>query len=259
MNPFSHNRLAWNQQVAQGNPWTIPVDEATIAAAKQGHWKLLLTPLKYVPRAWFGAIEGAKVLALASGGGQQGPILAAAGAQVTVFDASPAQLARDREVALREGLDISIIEGDMADLSVFEDETFDLVFNPCSTMFVPYVRPIWQEVSRVLKPQGTLLAGVANPLLYLFPDPEDDPETPLTARYTIPYADSTAFNSEKIREFAEQGRPLEYGHTLADLIGGQLEAGLVLKGFFEDTLPDSFGPLARLIPLFIATRAEKQI
>src|SRR5258708_23879626 len=45
-----------------------------------------------------------RILCLASGGGQQGPILAAAGAQVTVFDASAGQLAQDRYVAEREGL-----------------------------------------------------------------------------------------------------------------------------------------------------------
>ena len=38
-------------------------------------------------------MKGLKVLCLASGGGQQGPILAAIGADVTVFDNSQGQLA----------------------------------------------------------------------------------------------------------------------------------------------------------------------
>jgi hypothetical protein len=39
--------------------------------------------------------------------GQQGPILAAAGARVTVLDNSPRQLSQDRMVAERDGLEIN--------------------------------------------------------------------------------------------------------------------------------------------------------
>jgi 2-polyprenyl-3-methyl-5-hydroxy-6-metoxy-1,4-benzoquinol methylase len=63
-------------------------------------------------------LPGADVLCLASGGGQQGPLLAAAGASVTVLDASPRQLEQDRAVAARDGLVIRTVEGDMADLSM---------------------------------------------------------------------------------------------------------------------------------------------
>ena len=81
------------------------------------------------------------MLCLASGGGQQGPILAAAGANVTVFDNSPRQLAQDRLVADREGLAIETVLGDMADLSAFPDARFDLIVHPVSNVFVPDVRP----------------------------------------------------------------------------------------------------------------------
>ena len=55
------------------------------------------------------------VLCLASAGGQQAPIFAAAGAMVTSFDNSPVQLAKDELVADRDGLDIHLVQGDMAD------------------------------------------------------------------------------------------------------------------------------------------------
>jgi 2-polyprenyl-3-methyl-5-hydroxy-6-metoxy-1,4-benzoquinol methylase len=91
-----------------------------------------------VPRDWFPAdLTGVAVLALASGGGQQGPVLAAAGADVTVFDNSPRQLGRDREVAEREGLALRTVLGDMRDLSAFPGDSFDLVFNPVSNTFCP--------------------------------------------------------------------------------------------------------------------------
>ena len=55
-------------------------------------------------------MRGRDVLCLASGGGQQAPLLAAAGARVTSWDNSPQQLALDRHVAEREGLALEIVD-----------------------------------------------------------------------------------------------------------------------------------------------------
>jgi 2-polyprenyl-3-methyl-5-hydroxy-6-metoxy-1,4-benzoquinol methylase len=104
--------------------WTVPVSPEEIARARRGDFSVLLTPKKAVPREWFPAqMKGSKVLCLASGGGQQSPIFAAAGADVTVLDNSPQQLARDQEVAAREGLSIQTVEGDMRDLGAFRSDT----------------------------------------------------------------------------------------------------------------------------------------
>jgi hypothetical protein len=43
--------------------------------------------------------------------------------------------------------------------------------------------------------------------------------------------------------------------TLQDQIGGQLDAGFLLAGFYEDR--DSAHPLAKLLPTFAATRAVR--
>jgi SAM-dependent methyltransferase len=161
----AYNREAWNHQVDSGNEWTVPVSPETIATVREGRWHVLLIP---VPREWFPAMSGADVLCLACGGGQQGPIFAAAGANVTVFDNSPRQLAQDRLVAEREGLTIRTVEGDMADLSAFADGSFDLVFHPVSNVFAEDVLPVWREAYRVLRPGGILLTGFMNPAIYIF-------------------------------------------------------------------------------------------
>ena len=72
-----HNRAAWDALVAAGNQWTVPVDAATIAAARGGEWELVLTPTKPVPREWYPALKDEPVLLLAGAGGQQAPVLAA--------------------------------------------------------------------------------------------------------------------------------------------------------------------------------------
>src|SRR5690606_26725418 len=136
MDILSHNRKAWDKEVESGNPWTVPVPSEQVSAARRGEWQVVLTPTKPVPRGWFPQdLNGVDVLGLASGGGQQGPILAAAGARVTVLDNSPNQLARDRMVAERDGLDLRLVLGDMANLGEFPDESFTLIFNPVSTCF----------------------------------------------------------------------------------------------------------------------------
>ena len=62
-----------------------------------------LTVGKKVPKEWFEKASGKKILGLACGGGQQGPIFAAKGYDVTVMDFSTSQLQKDAMVAKREG------------------------------------------------------------------------------------------------------------------------------------------------------------
>ena len=252
----AYNREAWDREVERGNEWTIPVDEDIIEAARGGRWEVLLTDTRPVPKAWFPDLDGADVLCLASGGGQQAPVFAAAGANVTVLDNSPGQLDRDRLIAEREPLDLTTVEGDMADLSAFSDESFDLVFHPVSNLFVPDVRPVWSEAFRVLRRGGTLLAGFLNPAVYIFDLELMDRDGELRVRYTLPYADATSKSDEKVRRQIERGEPLEFSHTLEDQIGGQTEAGFVIAGFYEDRHRDD--PLAARMPTLIATRAIKE-
>src|SRR6516225_4107017 len=121
INVRAHNRAAWDKNVAEGNRWTIPVSPADVERARRGDLQILLTPSKPIPASWFPPLRDLPVLSLASGGGQQGPLLAAAGAKVTVLDNSPRQLEQDRLVARREGLHIEIADADAADLSMFAD------------------------------------------------------------------------------------------------------------------------------------------
>ncbi len=252
----AHNRSAWDREVERGNQWTVPVSEAVIAAARRGEWEILLTPSKPVPRAWFPDLAGTDLLCLASGGGQQGPTLAAAGARVTVLDNSPAQLAQDRFVAEREGLAITLVEGDMADLSAFSDQSFDLIVHPVSNTFVPDVRPVWREAFRVLRRGGALLAGFTNPAAYLFDYDLADRSGIFQVKYALPYSDASSLPAEERQRIIESGAPLEFSHTLEDQIGGQLDAGFLLSDLFEDGYTEEANdPLTKYMPMFIATRA----
>lgn len=252
---LSYNRDAWNRQVTELNEWTVPVLPEKVAKARRGEWEIVLTPLKPVPRDWFSPLKGAKVLGLASGGGQQGPILAAAGAHVTIFDNSPAQLAQDRLVAEREGLAIETVQGDMADLSRFSDATFDLIVHPCSNCFVPDVKVVWREAYRVLKKGGVLLSGFVNPVAFAL-DPDLLDQGVLQIKYSLPYSDLDLTEAERKR-YSDKGEPLCFGHTFEDQIGGQIAAGFAITGFYEDKWDLKNSPLSAKMNCFVATRALK--
>jgi len=253
MDVRKYNREKWDLQVEYGNPWTIPCSSEMIAAARKGEWSVLLTEQKYVPRSWFPTdLHGWDILCLASGGGQQGPVLAAAGANVTVFDNSSRQLAQDRMVAKRDGLELVTVEGDMRDLSVFGDGCFDLVFHPVSNVFCPEVVPVWREAFRVLRAGGVLLAGFGNPAVYIFDGPLAEKGV-FEVIYKLPFDATQLTDDERLREFGVDS-PLEFSHSLEEQIGGQLEAGFVLIGLYEDR---QNSPLGQYMPAYIATRAIK--
>lgn len=254
-----HNRRAWDRESASGaSEWSEPVSPALIAQARAGELPIVLTPSAVVPNAWFDTLRDARILGLASGGGQQVPMLAAAGGRVTSFDNSAEQLARDLEVARREGLTIKTELGDMADLSRFETDSFDLVFNPVSTVFVADIARVWREVHRVLRPGGRLLTGVMNPAIYLFDQEAIEQGAPALLTHKLPYSDVTHLTEEKLRARIAAGEALEYSHTLDTLIGDLLRAGFMLKDFYEDGWSDDATPLNPFFKVSFAMLAIAQ-
>ena len=254
MDIASYNRQAWDKAVEKNNKWTQVVSKEVIEQARSGKFEILLTPLKPIPSDWLGDVRGKTVLCLASGGGQQTPILAAAGAKVTVLDNSPNQLAQDQKVADREGLTITTVLGDMRDLSMFENNHFDLIVHPCSNSFIPNVEPVWQECSRVLKTGGHLLSGFINPCFYIF-DYDSTVKGPLEVRHKLPYSDQSHLTEQELIQLTHDQEPLMFSHSLEALIQGQIDSGLIVTGLYEDTWNE--GVLSEYLPTFIATKSTK--
>lgn len=255
MNFLEKNQELWDKRADESYIWSKPVSSEVINRAKNGEWKIGVIVGDPVPREWFPEdLVGKKVLCLASGGGQQGPVLAAAGADVTVFDYSVNQLEQDRMVAERDGLQIQTVQGDMRDLSMFSDESFDVIVHPWSNCYVDNVLPVWNEAYRVLKKGGTLISGFANPTEYIF-DLRAMNEGKLVPRHKLPYSDLTSISKEELQELVfDQGEGICFGHTLEDQIGGQIKAGFVIAGFYEGR---GGTPLDQFMSGSIATKAVK--
>jgi ubiquinone/menaquinone biosynthesis C-methylase UbiE len=148
------------------NKW----DELVLSDVPCGRPKTDLNPQK--AKEWLdkenilGDLTNKKVLCLASGGGQQSIGFALLGADVTVTDFSEEQLKKDKEVAEKYSKDIRIIKTDMRDLSMFEDNEFDIVYQPYSINYVLEIDKVFDEVERVTKIGGIYHLMFHNPYVH---------------------------------------------------------------------------------------------
>ena len=249
MNYQDINAQTIDQWVDEGWEWGRPVTHEEYAAALCGHAQIFLTPTTPVPAAWLGDVKGKRVLGLASGGGQQMPLLTAMGARCTVLDYSPRQLESERIVAAREGYSIDIVRADMTKPLPFADEAFDLIVHPVSNCYVESVEPIFRECYRVLKKGGALLSGLDNGVAFMF---DNDEERVVN---TFPF--NPLKNPEQMAQLEADNSGVQFSHTMEEQLGGQLRAGFTLVDLYEDT--SGSGNLhEHNIPTFIATRAVKR-
>lgn len=230
-----------NQLVENQVHWSARATEEQMQNARSGRLNLTLGSSKSVPNKWIANIKGKDVLCLAGAGGLQAPLLACAGANVTVLDISEKMLENDRVVAKQNQLDIRIEHGNMCDLSRFADGSFDYVINPASLFYVPDVKPVFKECYRVLKKGGSLIIAAPNPIAYVCDFVEDESGGYYKAVNRMPYR-STDFDNQKDW--------IEYGHTMEDYIGGQIACGFVISGYVEEQTDD-------ITDLNFMTKADK--
>jgi len=236
----------------EGWIWSTPVSKEVCEKARRGEWDVVLTPRKPVPKEWFPLMEGSKLLGLASGGGQQMPVFALLGADCTIMDLSEKQLENERFISTRENYSIEIVKADMTKRFPFEDCSFDIIFHPVSNCFIEDVRHVWRECFRVLRKGGVLLAGMENGINFLF----DNYESPLTIVNKLPF--NPLKDPALMEKLAAGDDGVQFSHTFDEQIGGQIEAGFVITGAYEDyNTPDEKDALSDTIPTFWATRAVK--
>lgn len=242
------NAKTIDRWVEGGWEWSIPVTHEQFQAALEGDWEIFMTPTVPVPRTWLGELRGARVLGLASAGGQQMPLLTAAGAETTVLDYSPRMLDQDRFVAEREGIEMAIIRADMTEPLPFEDGAFDLIVHPVSNCYVEAIAPIFKECWRVLKPGGILVSGLDIGTNYIV----DPTERHIVER--LPF--NPLRNEDQRAKCQADGSGYQFSHTPGEQLQAQLDAGFRLTHVVDDT--NGQGYLHEMgIPSFLLTRAVK--
>ena len=215
-----------NELVDKGVGFSVPVtcDEihefkATKALASN---RFFSPPPEWIPDN----ISSMKVLLIAGAGGQQAPLFAAIGADVTVIDISEKMLEQDRAIAIRENLKINIEKGNISDLSRFSNEYFDMIINPPSLFYLPDIIPAFKECYRAMKNGGIFIMSAPNPIDYICN--YDSERDIYIACNKLPF-----IAHEHDKRCADSGW-VEYGHTLESYIGGQVNYGLSITGFYED-------------------------
>ena len=227
MNVYEQVERNINELVENNVNWSACATSEEMQNAKEGKLTIKFFD-KEIPSDWLNDIKGKKILCLA-------------GAEVTVLDISEKMLEKDRKIAEVEQLNIKIEKGNMCDLSRFSDGSFDYILNPTSLMYVPNVKPVFKECYRVLKNGGIFIMMAPSPINYLCDFIDDENGGYYKAVNRMPYCSA---------DFDSSSNWVEYGHTMEDYIGGQIESGFVINGYSECQLED-------ITELHFLTRAIK--
>ena len=111
-----------------------------------------------------------------------------------------------------------------------------------------------KKIYRVLRPGGSFITAFDNPVAYSLDLEAYNKNNEMKLIHSIPYSDIKTLSKEEIKS----KKYLEFGHSLSDLIGGQIEAGFKITGFYEDYWGKGFNKIIdSIIPQFIATKAVK--
>ena len=155
MNPIhDHNRAAWDARVQRSQRFTVAATDDEMERPLE-----ILDPL-----GWLGNdVKDRSILCLGAGGGRHGPMLANAGARVSVVDLRPVQLRLDQDLAELRGLQVETVETSIDDLSMLADAEYEAVMQPVSTCYVPDIRLAYRELARVMKPDGIYISRHKQP------------------------------------------------------------------------------------------------
>lgn len=245
-----HNRAAWDRLAKKQDRLARPARDVDFA-----------NPLQSVDGpGWLGGnITGKRVLCLAAGGGRQGPIYAAAGADVTVVDISPAMLELDRAVAAERNIDLKTIESSMDNLSALADESFEIVIHPVSTCYVPDVVPVYREIARVLCGGGIYISQHKQPTSLQSSIQAEQGNF----RIIHPYYGSDPLPPLAIPNLVREEGTLEYVHRWEQLLGAMCRAGLVIEDLTEpchakpDAEAGSFSQRCQFVAPYVRVKARK--
>jgi len=223
-----HNRQRWNELAAAGVQYSQPWLDLDESKARE----------QVDPLGLLGDLKGRPVLCLAGGGGQQSAAFGLLGASVTVFDLSDEMLARDRSAARHYGLDIATIQGDVRDMSTFQADRFDVVWQAHSLSFIPDISALFDGVVRVLRSGGIYHLSAWNPLAYGADERWTGEGYLLPERY-VEGAEAVCGDGHWDITDADGNAkrvpgPREFRHTLTATLNGLICRGFVLLDVHEE-------------------------
>src|SRR3989441_2397890 len=171
-----------------------------------GNWLLALEEPE-VDRA-LGDVANLDLLDAGCGTGRHALRLAEAGARVTAIDFAEAMLAKARA---KPGADrVRFLAHDVTTVLPFADRSFDRALSALVLEHITGVRAFFAELGRVARHDGRIVVTAMHPAMF---------EKGISANFRD--------------DAGAEIRPRSYPMTLADYLGGAVEAGLVVTGLTE--------------------------
>jgi len=109
-------------------------------------------------------VKGKDILEIGCGGGQNAIVLSKWGAKSVGLDISEEQIRYARKLAGKEAADVPFYVGNMEDLSVFDDMSFDIVLSSFAIGYAKNLSRTFQEVFRVLRKGGLFIFCEVHPV-----------------------------------------------------------------------------------------------
>jgi SAM-dependent methyltransferase len=252
-NAIEHNRKAWDDLARQKQRFTQAAKDEEFA-----------NPLAILDGGgWLGGnIAGKKLLCLGAGGGRQGPLYAATGAQVTVVDVSAAQLELDREVAAARRLTLKTVQTSMDDLSMFQSGEFDIVVHPVSTCYVDDLNGVYRNVARVTCANGIYVSQHKQPTSLQADVNVNEKSSEQGYQLSEPYYRNGPLPAVRGSLHREEGT-LEYLHRWEQLLGWMCRAGFVIEDVTEPlhadakAAPGTFAHRSHFVAPYIRIKARR--
>jgi SAM-dependent methyltransferase len=110
-----------------------------------------------------GSVAGKAVIELGCGGAQCSIAFAKQGARMTAVDITAAQIAFARDLAARNGVELTLYQRDVADLSPIASASQDVAFSAFAFGYVDDLPACFRETYRVLKPGGLFVWSQGHP------------------------------------------------------------------------------------------------
>ena len=256
-----------NEEIKNRHKKSIKEHWNTDALAYQKRQKLSTDYVHYGPSCpteedlnLLGEVQGKKIIELGCGGGQCSITFAKRGAKCTGIDLSEEQIKFAKNLAKKNDVIVNFIQGDVENLSIFDDECMDIAFSAYVFDWVQNLDKVFKEVFRILNKNGILVFSMGHPFyncLREYPNPND-------LKLKLSY-----FQREVLEKDGNTGLTINYKlPTIGDIINGLISTGFCIEKivepepveekFMNGTSTDYYlVEVLKIIPATIIVKAKK--
>jgi SAM-dependent methyltransferase len=178
-----------------------------------------------------GDLSGKKVLHLQCHFGQDTLSLARKGAEVTGVDLSGKAIEAAVSLSAKMEVEARFIQANIFDLPEVLDEKFDLIFTSYGVIgWLPDLQAWGALIANYLQAGGRFVIAEFHPVMWMFDDE--------IQKIKYPYFNLGPIIEESIHTYADSEAPIQqlaynWNHSLADVLGALLSAGLQITDFQE--------------------------